>query len=246
MNAKIESLKDIKDEDSMPEFTHCLQRIALLQEHADKLAELDKPRRSRWFGSTPNQDSQLAQHVAAIIWFLGHRYSTASKRYDSMREAEQAARIRSKKAQDRRLAALASVKQKSPTTPKSFPVVEEQANVQDFAQKYGLSPDQIQMLQSEKDALFQELEGMKNQVRQTEQSVSEIARLQTTLQESLVYQEGQIERIYEDVDLATDMVSKGNVFLGKASKNQSTFSKIMVTLILAMTFVMLFMHFYLD
>lgn len=61
-----------------------------------------------------------------------------------------------------------------------------------------------------------------------------------------MYQESQIERIHDDADMALEMVKRGNVFLDKAGKSQSGFRKMMVGIILALTLIMLFMHFYLD
>lgn len=122
----------------------------------------------------------------------------------------------------------------------------EKASFEDFSRKYGLSEQQMQMLQREKQELYNELLDTQAQMKHTERSVHEIARLQTTLQESLLYQEAQIERIYDDVDIAVDMVQKGNLYLKKASGKQSTFARIMVFLILFLTGIMLFMHFYLD
>jgi ABC-type Na+ efflux pump permease subunit len=76
--------------------------------------------------------------------------------------------------------------------------------------------------------------------------MNEIARLQATLQESLLYQEATIERLSEDAELTVDMVRKGNVMLHRAANNQSSFRNVMVVLIFVLTFVMLFLHYYSD
>lgn len=235
------------DPKEVPEFTITFQRIARLQESVDHLAQQCQPK-SGWFSSGTQENTQLVQHMSAVLWFLSHKYSMLSKAFNKISDDKQKGKEHLKRLQDKRMSALASVQLKSPTTRKSpdVAVTESKMKVDEFAQKYGLSSDQVQMLQHEKQELFNELQDMQGQMRQTEKSVAEIARLQTTLQESLMYQETQIERLYDDIDLTIDMVQKGNMYLNKASKNQSAFSKIMVFLILFMTGIMLFMHFYLD
>lgn len=258
MNRSQEAIKLGKiDEDDLPEFDRCLGKVGQLQELVDRLERMESERRRPgWFASSP-PDSQLVQHVSVIIWFLSHKYSIVSKSYEAAKATKSSAMEHLKKVQEKRLHALASIKKPSQqsrsstaSSPKSntasLPIEEDRMEVSEFAAKYGLSDDQVQMLQQEKNHLFHELADMQTQIKQTEKSVSEIARLQATLQESLTFQEGQIERIFEDAEFAIDMVSKGNVYLNKASKSQSTFRTIMVSLILFMTFIMLFMHFYLD
>jgi DNA repair exonuclease SbcCD ATPase subunit len=239
------SKDDIKE---VPEFTSTFQQIARLQESVDHLAQQCQPKVGWFTSGVHNQDGQLIQHMSAVLWFLSHKYSMLSKAFNKITDDKQKGKEHLKRLQDKRLAALASVQLKSPTpqVSRDLAVPESKLKVEEFAQKYGLSSDQVQMLQHEKQELFNELQDMQGQMRQTEKSVAEIARLQTTLQESLMYQETQIERLYDDIDLTIDMVQKGNMYLNKASKNQSAFSKIMVFLILFMTAIMLFMHLYLD
>jgi len=245
MEALIRTAKD--DLNELPQFSSCLQRIAGLQDLVDRVAELDKPK-TGWFSSSSTglAESQLAQHFATIVWFLGHKYSEISKSFDRQKANRKQDLSHLKHVQEKRAMALAAstLQQKSMTRP--ILPVEEKIAVDAFAQKYDLSPDQVQMLQHEKQELFHELADTQSQMRQTERSVAEIARLQTTLQESLMYQETQIERLYDDVDTALLMVDRGNAYLGKAAKNQSAFSKIIVTLVLCLTGILLFMHFYLD
>lgn len=231
----------------LPEFGACLEAIAGLQLQADKLTEMEKSRTRGWFSSADAGETQVTQHIATIIWYLSHTYSSISKEFESLKQSKGQGKEHLKKAQEKRVSALASYKPKSsPSSGPSSPVLDDKMKVDEFAQKYHLSPDQIQMLQTERQEIVQELTDMKGQVRQTERSVNEIARLQTTLQESLVYQESQIERLYDDAELTVDMVQRGNAYLSKASKNQSGFRNIMVIIILTLTFIMLFMHAYLD
>lgn len=237
-----QSKDDLKE---VPEFTITFQRIARLQESVDHLAQQCQPK-AGWFSSGSQENAQLVQHMSAVLWFLSHKCSMLSKAFNKISDHKQKGKEHAKRLQDKRMTALASVQLKSPTATRNYTDVEGKMKVDEFAQRYGLSSDQVQMLQQEKQELFDELQDMQGQMRQTEKSVAEIARLQTTLQESLMYQETQIERLYDDIDLTIDMVQKGNMYLGKASKNQSAFSKIMVFLIMFMTGIMLFMHFYLD
>lgn len=205
---------------------------------------LGKPKAS-WFASNGPEESQLELHLTAIVWYLNHNYSKASRDYEQMKASTRKQdHGHLKQAQEMRSIALSSIPQKL-SSPVVSPV-EDKVNLDVFSKKYGLSDQQMQMLQREKHELYNELADTQAQMKHTERSVHEIARLQTTLQESLLYQEAQIERIYDDIDIAADMVQKGNKFLNKASSRQSTFAKIMVFFILFMTGIMLFMHFYLD
>lgn len=76
--------------------------------------------------------------------------------------------------------------------------------------------------------------------------MNEIARLQATLQESLLYQEATIERLHDDAEETIEMVKKGNAQLNRAASNQSSFAKIMCMIIMGLVLFLLFMHYYSD
>lgn len=145
----------------MTAFNGCLQQISALQDLSEALGALES-KSSGWF-STSRKDSQLSTHIVAIIWYLGHRYSTVSKALEAARDRKRTEQEHLKRVQDKRLAALASIR--SPTSSERAPFIEEKTKVEDFGQKYGLSADQMQMLQHEKQELFNELSGMQSQVK---------------------------------------------------------------------------------
>ena len=145
-------------------FNDCLQQISALQDLSEALCALES-KSSGWFTSS-RKDSQLSAHIVAIIWYLGHKYSTVSKALGAARDRKKTEEDHLKRVQDKRLAALASIR--SPTSSERAPFIEEKTKVEDFGQKYGLSADQMQMLQHEKQELFNELSGMQSQVKYTQ------------------------------------------------------------------------------
>lgn len=142
-------------------FNGCLHQISALQDLSEALGALES-KSSGWFSSS-RKESQLSTHIVAIIWYLGHKYSTVSKALEASRDRKKTEQEHLKRVQDKRLAALASIR--SPTSSERAPFIEEKTKVEDFGQKYGLSADQMQMLQHEKQELFNELSGMQSQVK---------------------------------------------------------------------------------
>lgn len=163
--------------------------------------------------------SQLDQHEAAIVWFLNHRLSNLSRKAEAYREQRansEKETLRVKETQKFALATARPLVDKAPAVP-SVPVISNAY----LSEEFGVSPEQMQALAMENDSLLQEYSEMQEQIDTTHASIHEIARLQTTLQDQLVYQSTQIDRLFDEANTTVDTVRKANTHLNQTAKRQS-------------------------
>lgn len=116
----------------------------------------------------------------------------------------------------------------------------------EFQEKYGLSQSQMMELAQSSDILLEEFNALNKELDSTEASILRIGQLQGMLQENLLIQQSLGERICDDAMDALTSVRKGNEQIGMAAQRPSTFRMVMIVLILSVTLVILFMHWYND
>ena len=85
-----------------------------------------------------------------------------------------------------------------------------------------LSPEQLQLFESENADLLRHYEDQLDKVRQAEKSIYEISELHSTLHANLSQQSEHIEQLVQDSYLTTENLGKGNKELKRASERKST------------------------
>lgn len=85
-----------------------------------------------------------------------------------------------------------------------------------------LTPDQLQVFESENADLLRQYEDQLDQVRQAEKSILDISELHSTLHANLQQQSEHIEQLVMDSYLTTENLGKGNRELKTASERKST------------------------
>lgn len=184
---------------------------------------------------------QVDQHEAAIVWFLNHKLSLLNREYDNVKVGEEE-RIR--KQRQLKAIALGSVRptQHSTIGHQAVPIMEEAQ----FQEKYHVSDSQMQELMAENDSLLREYTEMQSTLTTTQTSLREISRLQITLQEQLVYQATQIDRLFDDSMTTTETVRKANVQLGQAAGTMSRSVRFFAVFVFFAAFFLLLLHFLAD
>lgn len=211
-------------------------RLVAVKELQDAEGAHDASQKSRWqgwFGS--GEESQRILHYELIVSYLRRRHAVVSEQFEMLRglsakrvEARRQLGLR-KQAVHMRSARVASAWQ------------DERRE-----EKPSFSETQMHVLQQSNDALVQEINAMSEELDATEVHMVEIARLQTVLQENLLMQRETSERLYDEAGTALETVRKGNMYIGKAAKHQSSFRTIMVSLILIAALFLLLLHWYSD
>lgn len=179
--------------------------------------------------------SQINQHEAAVIWFLNHKVSNITKAYEKAKEVESA---RERRTIEKTWARLEPKK----ATIGAPEIISKEA----FKQEFGVDDRQMQELITENEGLLKEYLELQDSISTAQNSINEIARLQTTLQEQLIYQSAQIDRLFDDAVVTMDTVNKANAQLNKAASNQSTTVRIFLYFVLFATILLLLLHFISD
>ncbi len=222
-------------------------RVAVLQSRAEERAVKRKNQSShgtggllgRIMGTTEEKVSHLDRHEAAIAWLLGHRVSLLTRRLESLRSRGDA-----KAKMQERIAALreAAVSSARPTAQAVQFESGDSADDQP-APLASLSAAQVQVLERENDSLLKELQQTHAAVERSAATLSEIARLQGTLQEQLVFQAAQIDRLYDDAEATADTLGRANEQLAKAASRQTTSTRLIFWLLVFAAFLVLLLHF---
>ena len=191
------------------------------------LLERDK---KGWFASIVADENehpaQLTLHESTIVWFLNHRASRLS------RLLEEHSNFR------RPVRPIAS-----PQTASKIAIEETvKMSDQELAEKYSISPIQMQQLVSKNDALLASYSETKTSLAQAEESIFEISRLQMTLQEQLLFQESQIERLHDEAGETVETVGRANAYLANAAKSQSASVRMAAFLIIFLALFLLLVH----
>lgn len=235
----------------------CQARVSTLQNLSEKRREsrndTKKISKFSWidgmFGpSSTERLSHIDQHEAAIVAFVNHRMSHLTKCLESERSARIFRFKKSEVIANTRFSVVASRRNHPATSPPSIKLMvpEEPETPVNFAEKYDLDNSQMAMLVSENEGLLQEFQETSRQVEQAAASLNEISRLQTTLQEQLIYQAAQVEHIYDDADEVAVTMLKANQHLVSASGRQSSSVRFFVCFVLFATLLLLVLHFASD
>ncbi|PJF17692.1 hypothetical protein PSACC_02492 [Paramicrosporidium saccamoebae] len=208
-----------------PIFNICLLRISTLQKIAADLA-------------SGILERLLDQHEEALVWFLNHRVSNLSRDFESYQSQLEKKEKEVYRIRQMRKTALAS------SRPATMELQTEPTSVSmdQFVEGYGIPAEKMQALQLENDALVREYMDMQEQVSTTQASLNDIARLQSTLQEQLVYQAAQIDCLYDDAATTVDTVRKANTHLNQAASRQSTSVKLFIWFIFFASLFVLLLH----
>jgi t-SNARE complex subunit (syntaxin) len=126
------------------------------------------------------------------------------------------------------------------------PDPEEEEDKSRFAQQFGLDSNQLAMLVTENEGLLKEFQDTTVHVEQAAASLNEISRLQTTLQEQLMYQAAQVEHIYDDAQDVALTMAKANQQLNRATRRQSSSVGFFICFVLFATILLLILHFSSD
>lgn len=117
---------------------------------------------------------------------------------------------------------------------------------EELKERYKVSDQQMQELVTENDNLLREYTEMQSALVTTQTSIQEISRLQITLQEQLVYQATQIDRLFDDSMTTTETVRKANVQLSHAASHMSRSVRFFIITVLFAAFFLLLLHFLAD
>lgn len=102
----------------------------------------------------------------------------------------------------------------------------------------------ISALKKENSEIFEEFNDMVNEIRRTEQALTEIAQLQSIFQSHVVQQAQEIERLYEEAIDTSEKVKGGNRHLVQARKRSSSFRKTILFVFILCTLTLLFLDWY--
>lgn len=104
---------------------------------------------------------------------------------------------------------------------------------------------QQQQLQLENSRMIEEMSrGLFETLSTTESQILEISRLQSTLQTHLTIQHDQTLRLFEESLSTVTETKKGNEYLRKSGKDGSMMRKFLVSLMLLLSLLLLFLHYY--
>jgi syntaxin 18 len=107
-----------------------------------------------------------------------------------------------------------------------------------------ITPDQIQIFESENSELLKSMESELASVQRAETRLLEISALQSELVFHLSQQAEQAEQMYDDAIASTSMAEKGNVQLREAARRAKDSRLFILVFLLCSSFALLFLHFY--
>ncbi|GJQ74497.1 putative SNARE-complex protein Syntaxin-18 N-terminus [Trypoxylus dichotomus] len=109
-----------------------------------------------------------------------------------------------------------------------------------------LSPEEIQMFESENEHLYNELNSLSDEVKHMETKVVHIAELQDLFTQKVLQQEKDIERISTTVASTTDDVKLANEQIKEAIQRNAGLRVWVMFFLLVMSFSLLFLDWYND
>ncbi|KAB0800488.1 hypothetical protein PPYR_06228 [Photinus pyralis] len=109
-----------------------------------------------------------------------------------------------------------------------------------------LSPEEMQMFESENDLMFDELNSLSDEVKQIESKVVHISELQELFTEKVLQQEQDIERIATTVVKSTDDMKDANEQIRQAIQRNAGLRVWVLFFLLVMSFSLLFLDWYND
>ncbi|KEZ39791.1 hypothetical protein SAPIO_CDS9766 [Scedosporium apiospermum] len=164
-------------------------------------------------------------HRDGILWFLRKRLELCCATQQSMMEA----RLTREMERNRSVLANASIPLPGYTAPQEKAAVKASSSSSDFtspqyesfAPDSSLTEEQVQMFEKGNQDMMTHYQMTLDKVRTAEQSLVEIAELQTVLVNNLAVQSAHIEQLVADSDNMVDNVGGGNKELKKATQRPS-------------------------
>ncbi|ORY84837.1 hypothetical protein BCR37DRAFT_345050, partial [Protomyces lactucae-debilis] len=223
-----------------------LSRVQALESvESKRRAQLEGTSRfARWLRD-PDVDAQAAQlgaHHVSMTWYLNHFLVGLSNQH-----AEQRTIRFEREEEKRRLAMPSSKRFQAPAYGYTLDPAEQAVSEQETEAallETLLSPAQLQQFEGENTKMMQEFENSLQQIRTTQAKLAEIAELSTELQRHLEQQTDMTDRLMEDATFTSMTVRQGNEQLGKARKRNAWYTKFVVTILLVLSFVLLFLDYY--
>uniref|UniRef100_A0A7S3Y6Y2 t-SNARE coiled-coil homology domain-containing protein n=1 Tax=Heterosigma akashiwo TaxID=2829 RepID=A0A7S3Y6Y2_HETAK len=103
-----------------------------------------------------------------------------------------------------------------------------------------------QVLQEENHNLLADLQNELDSVKQIESKMAEISTLMSLFSTKVMEQQTEIEQLGTLAQKASTNIEQGNKYIDKASEIQGGFRKIYVTFIMTLSFILLFLHWYMP
>ena len=177
---------------------------------------------NKWFWQS--SQSQVGEHQTAVVWFLEHKLSCLSRLLSQVSDL-----VRE------------SLKPLEPLNMKPLPTAHLKSPV---AEEW--SPEQVSVLQQEQRVFLSQVSELSSSMRQAQTDVSEISRLQGTLQEHIAFQAANIERLFDDAANALGLVDQGNSYLARAANSPHAFRNAIVSIVMSLAMVLLALHYFSD
>ncbi|XP_058066722.1 syntaxin-18 [Anopheles bellator] len=109
-----------------------------------------------------------------------------------------------------------------------------------------LSPEDIQMFESENVQLYNELKGLSEEVEQIQRNVCDIAHLQDIFSEKISLQKTDVDRISTTVVGTTENMKDANEQIGQAIRRNAGLRVWVLFFLIVMSFTLLFLDWYND
>lgn len=188
-----------------------------------------------WFTSTQQRSSRsspLIEHCELVLFFLESRIGRISGELDGQQ--------RRRKERERLIYSSTRIKSTSASVSKS-----NGHNVPYDDNSAHTSSAHTTQLQLENSRMVEEMSrGLFESLNSTETQILEISRLQSTLQTHLTIQHDQTVRLFEDSISVVSETRRGNEYLRRSGKEGSAMRRFLVGLILLMSLLLLFLHYY--
>ncbi|ETN59359.1 syntaxin-18 [Anopheles darlingi] len=122
----------------------------------------------------------------------------------------------------------------------------EESTMDDEYEGNDLSPEDIQMFESENIQLYNELKGLSEEVEQIQRNVADIAHLQDIFTEKVSIQKGDIEHIATNVVGTTENIKDANEQIRQAIQRNAGLRVWVLFFFIVMSFTLLFLDWYND
>lgn len=129
----------------------------------------------------------------------------------------------------------------------NLPMDDEELNQsQSFITEEEMNPEDLQLLEQENKQLFNDLQGLSEEVEQIEKNVVGIAKLQDIFTEKVTLQKTDIDRIANSVVGATENVKDANEQIKQAIQRNAGLRVYVLLFLLVLSFSLLFLDWYND
>ena len=136
-------------------------------------------------------------------------------------------------------------KQEKPEVNKSSMPIPEMDDVSNsLSLEEGLSPEDVQMFESENQQLYNELNTLTEEVKQIESKVVHIAELQEVFTEKVLEQDKDLDRLMTTVVGSTENVKEANEQIRQAIQRNAGLRVWILFFLIVMSFTLLFLDWY--